>query len=500
MEIRTLKERALARRRRIIFDDDGTEIVLDGALESERLKEIAGTNVDTVYFTTRSSGFGLFSHRTAVGSMFVSREGGFSSNAMDKLLENGTDHLQKAVDFCHINGIEIFWQMRMNDTHDSSSAWYGDITFRANPLKTAHPEWLLGAKDNRPRHGGWAAVNYAVPEIRRLAYDYVREVLDNYDVDGISLDFFRHPVFFKSTANGEDATPHETALMTELLRDIRRLMDERSLAKGRALLLSVRVPDCARYAAAIGLDIEKWLTDGIVDILAASSYIRLNPWEYSADLAHKHGVLFFPSLDESRVQDKEARLARHSVQALRARALNALRAGADGILLFNFSKRDTWNFGPEHVAAYHDIGYADALNGQDKLYFASVRGVGAVAGGALPHEGYINVPVLNPGAPAKLEAGKVCAITVQMGDKMPDCADEAAKPQVTLGLRTNCVCPTEVDFNGHCLAFARKNGIWYEYGVPKSAVICGENTVRIVQTTQETAALEDLCVSVNYHE
>jgi len=80
---------------------------------------------------------------------------------------------------------------------DGSRTDYGPVMFRANKLKLAHPEWLIGRADQPPKYGSWSAVDFGVPEIRELAFRYCEEVCGNYDVDGIELDFFRHAFLFK---------------------------------------------------------------------------------------------------------------------------------------------------------------------------------------------------------------------------------------------------------------------------------------------------------------
>ncbi len=77
---------------------------------------------------------------------------------------------------------------------------------------------LLGTRDNPPKHGKWSGVDYAAPAVRDLAYAIVAEVTENYDVDGIELDFWRHPVFFKRSARGEVLRTDDRALMTDVIR------------------------------------------------------------------------------------------------------------------------------------------------------------------------------------------------------------------------------------------------------------------------------------------
>ena len=53
----------------------------------------------------------------------------------------------------------------------------------------------------------WSAVDYTHQEIRELAYRILEEACENYEVDGIELDFNREPYVFRSVALGGAATP-----------------------------------------------------------------------------------------------------------------------------------------------------------------------------------------------------------------------------------------------------------------------------------------------------
>lgn len=205
-ELRVQRQHAADRTRRVIFNNDGNEPVYlckdTTAAEflRHRTTPLVGTHVDAIFYCTWSSGFGMFTHDTKVGEVFSTREGLFSRNLAPTMLAAGTDPLRVMTDFGHRNGIEVFWSFRLNDTHDGSATEYGPIMFRANRLKREHPEWLIGSPTQKPKFGVWSAVDFARAEIRDLAYRYVEEVCRNYDVDGVEIDFFRHPVFFKRAA------------------------------------------------------------------------------------------------------------------------------------------------------------------------------------------------------------------------------------------------------------------------------------------------------------
>ncbi len=244
--------------------------------------------------------------------------------------------------------------------------------FRANRLKREHPEWLIGSPTQKPKFGAWSAVDFTRDEIRALAFRYVEEVCQNYAVDGIEIDFFRHPVFFgRAAQTGTACDDTEHGLMTDLIRRILTMTEREGLRRGRPFLFAVRVPDSAEYCRAIGIDLERWLADGLVDLLVTGGHYQLNHPDYSAGLARKYRVKFYLSLDESRVRDKSSRKLRASTAAYRGRALNAWQAGADGVYLLNsFNPRDP---------IWRELGSPARLAAADQDYFASVLGVGAAA-------------------------------------------------------------------------------------------------------------------------
>ncbi|NLC67315.1 MAG: hypothetical protein GX754_00710 [Clostridiaceae bacterium] len=262
----TLRQKALERRRRLIYDNDGCDVYQckspsPSELLSKRTIPLCGSHADTLFCTTRSSGFGLFTHNTKIGQIFTGREGKHEYNITEELIKQGKDYLQIMTDFCRKNNIEIFWSMRMNDVHDSGTTLGRPEAFRLNKIKTEHPEYLFGSRENPPKYGAWSGVDYTREEIRELAYAFVEEVCSNYDIDGINLDFFRHPVFFKRTAWGLPIQQYELDLMTDLMRKIRKMTIEIGKERGRPILLSSRVPDSLEYSRTIGIDLETWLKE-----------------------------------------------------------------------------------------------------------------------------------------------------------------------------------------------------------------------------------------------
>ena len=354
------------RQRRIILNNDGNEVVYQLSratpeeLLSKRTTGLVGTQVDTLFYCTWSSGFGMFTHSTDVGERFTATSGVFSRNLTGELLQAGHDPLRIVTEYCREQGIEIFWSMRMNDTHDVSTR-YPEMFPQ---FKRDHPEYLVGSAATPTRNGRWTSVDFDHEQVRDYAFRIIEEVCTRYDVDGVELDFFRHPTLFASTASGGTASDHERSLMTELMQRIRIMADTRARERSRPLLIAVRVPDSAGYCRDLGIDLETWLLEDLVDLLVVSGYFRLEEWETSVKLGHRMGVPVYPCLSESRMRNSVVKM-RKSPLSYRARAASAWQAGADGIYLFNFHN--------PAAPMLRELGDPELLAGLDKTYFPSYR-------------------------------------------------------------------------------------------------------------------------------
>lgn len=488
-----LREQAVHRQRRIIFNNDGNEpvyhckVATAEELLRQRTSPLAESQVDSIFYCTWSSGFGLFTHNTKVGQVFNTREAMFDRNRTQEFLDKGIDPLAVMVQFAHQHGKELFWSMRMNDTHDGSRAAYGPVMFRANRLKQEHPEWLIGSKEKPPRYGVWSAVDFGVAEIRDLAFRFCEEVCRQYEVDGIELDFFRHAFFFRCSGRGEACGEVELEQMTGLLRRIREMTERLGRERGRPILLAVRVPDSVAYCRFIGLDLEAWLAGGLVDLLVVSGYAQLNSWEYSVQLGHRYGVQVYPSLDEPRVRDETARKLRAGPAAYRGRALNVWAAGADGVYMFNF-------FDP-HSPLWRELGDRAGLRKLDRVYFGSVRGPGHMP---VPHEKFIRVSTLNPSNPISVSADKGARVEFQVGEAVP--GREARVRSVLRLLLKPLPEPGRLRplLNGKDLPAGEVRDGWLEFVLQAGSVRQGTNALEFPRQPEQAEAfsLLDLCVEI----
>jgi hypothetical protein len=491
-DLRRTRRELAQRQRRIIMNNDGCDVLyfpkgekatVEGFL-AKRTTPLAGTHVDAIAFCPTSSGFSYFTHNTKVGTVLTRSGHEFgiqpdTRNIAQELIDLGTDCLQAVIRFGHEHGMEVFWSMRMNDTHDVAHRPEKPY-FLFPPLKSEHPEWLVGDHVKRTPHGRWSSVDYARPEIRDLAFGFIEEVCRGYDLDGVELDFFRHLCYFKSTALGGTASDEERDMMTDLIRRVRKMTEQAGIERGRPILVAVRVPDSVGFCKDMGFDIECWMREGLVDMLITTCYFRLNPWEYSVELGHKYGVPVYPCLSDSRVRG-ETRFRRSSVASYRGRAMNAWVAGADGLHLFN-------HFDP-NAEIWREIGDPETLLAMDKLYFVNVRD-------GDPHNflangrEYRTVPVFGPSHPQLVSASEPVKLEIVIGDDIPETQRRGHKPDIKLHLEAPGIQKVEqlrAKMNGTELTDGVLNDYWVDYPVPVASVRRGKNQVEIAA---EPSALE----------
>jgi len=318
---------------------------------SKRTTPLIGSQVDSIFYCTGV--FNLYFHQSRESEMMARDEK--SVAYMKALKEQGTDTLQLMTDFGHKNNIEIFWSMRMNDTHDSGTpALFCE-------WKKQHPHYLVGKKGDKFPYGAnrWSSVDYGVPEVREKVFRILADVCSRYDIDGIELDFFRHPVLFRAQMTGEPVTGLQREAMNELLRRI-RLMTERTAEKRkRPLLIAIRIPDSVGYCRALGIDLTRWLKEDLVDIISAPGYFKLEPWKNLSFLGHKYDVPVYACLVKRRIQSAEEPEGDTAIRIWRGEALNAWRAGVNGIYTFN-------RFDPQD-RIFREIGDPQLLQNLDRI-------------------------------------------------------------------------------------------------------------------------------------
>ena len=320
------RRKAAWRKRPLILDDDGDLVYADETLKgpeaflSLRMHDCLAAGVDSLAWCMMWA---------------IAQKGEtpvrYWQTQMENIpfQENMPDPTPVVADFCRKHGIEVFGSLRMNDAHDAFGMPFPKLVY---PLKVKHPEMLLGDESHRgePSDGlaaaMWSGMDYAHEKVRNDRLWWIEHTAERYGLDGVDLNFFRMPFYFK---RGEDEK--NAPLMTDLIRQGRKRIDAISRKLGRPVLLGVRVPGTIEVCQRIGLDIETWLREGLVDrMLTGGGYVCYStPAEELVKLGHRFEVPVYPCIN------CPANYI-HGGNNLRGAASNFWASGADGIYLWNF--------------------------------------------------------------------------------------------------------------------------------------------------------------------
>ena len=214
-------------------------------------------------------------------------------------------------------GKKAIASFRMNDAHLDwpTSLW------------KKHPEWRLGRDSGYGRLS--QTFNYAIPEVRAHFKAMVKEFIEFYpEIDGVELDAMRNPFFFQPDEGAKNAH-----LMTELMRDIRKMLDDQAKRLNRRrYLLTVNVPVTPEVALECGLDVVAWDAEKLFDYICTGpqrSYMDhpIEKWKKVL----KNGTPVYPYTNCTPATGQYLGLEEY-----RAFAANAYACGADGIYLFNY--------------------------------------------------------------------------------------------------------------------------------------------------------------------
>ena len=341
---------------RIAYNDDGHTLQHSSGLDDLLKKGVdclIGTQVDALFWSVGHSDIYLFDTKT--GEMFGRHVKQFDNaseyrlyKGLQSVLNDRRDYIQAMADRAREIGIHFFASFRMNDCHDSPGGW--NVRDQYSQFKKAHPELLLGDAVHPAFATGF---DFAYPESRQNKFQVIEEVVRDYKVAGIELDFLRHPAFFKP----DEAFRHRH-LMTGLVRRVRALLDDVGGSRGQAIRLAVRVPFTFELAKKLGLDLPVWIEEGLLDVMTAGTprghELDLSMNE-SVDATRSKGVTLLGQIG-----------LYHPLKQTRATALNYWKQGADGIYLFNWyaplRSRDRWR------ESLLEIGDPGLLSYRDKQY------------------------------------------------------------------------------------------------------------------------------------
>lgn len=335
------------RRYRLLHNNDGTDILANywhnrrpiSIADVEECVDLVAESGVTTYLICTGSDFTYY--RSRYGRIFGDDEGGTLESFGDTIFlkyyrhhllleQEGTDMIRTCLSRARTRGMEAMITYRMNDLHLTDPKYRG--TAYGTKFWSAHPEYWL--RDSTQGWNSAGALDFSLQEVRDHKLRMISEQLDLYGdlLDGYELDFMRMIVYFRS-GEGERNAP----LMTDLVRRIRARVDSLSSAQGRRVLLTARVPVEFDDAVSKGLDVKRWVDEGLVDFLTLGVHWCSNPAvdtdAFRGRLGRKgRRIPIYASVDDGGFAPRG--LFSHGT--FRGAADFALAHGADGMYLFNF--------------------------------------------------------------------------------------------------------------------------------------------------------------------
>ena len=246
------------------------------------------------------------------------------------LIRSGHDPLRLACERARELGIRLIARLEMNHEYGPASEDCWNWVSLVGRLNKEHPEYRIP---------GTVYLDFGHREVRDFKLAILREAIEA-GADGVSMDLAVYPPFFEDPEAG-------APLMTQLVRQVRALLDESGTRQGRRLELMVRVP--AWGADSLGLDWQTWMREGLLDYIVPTHLRPNERFDINVDefvsMANRTGVKVIPTLwqglgftdTDERPEDGETGRVRYDKPKTRgmffAQALLFHRAGVHGLQL-----------------------------------------------------------------------------------------------------------------------------------------------------------------------
>jgi hypothetical protein len=216
----------------------------------------------------------------------------------------------------------------------------------------------------------------------------IREPVEEYDFEGLELDWMRDPICVTPPASAAD-----TRVITDFILAVRDLTRARGQAIGKPFPLGLRAPGDLALLRDIGIDVRTLVREGALDFFSPTNFWQTS-WDMPFDDLRRElgdGITLFgvveggPNWLKCRSTQVKAdgtwmdrnlgyRTMQYNPDLIRGNAAGKLALGADGIEFFNcFFGWDKRVPGEPAFEAIKDAGSLNALRGKRKAYAFSTQ-------------------------------------------------------------------------------------------------------------------------------
>ena len=260
---------------RTVFNDDAQMLMEAPAKGATKFvqqwldREVAAVKFSTFVFLTTTPD--LCTYDTRVGETYGDRFGpdyrGGWAPGIRALRSEGTDALKVVTKHMHSKGKEVLAAIRMSDTHHREISTESPL---CSLFAVKNPQFVIRQPDQRTNE---TALDYSYPEVRAHRLAIMKEVVEEYDVDGLELNFVRWAKHFPRDKGREKAD-----ILTRYVGTIHKMMATAAGKRGRKpLTLGVRIPESIEACWRAGVDIETWVKRGWIDYVVLSTWNNTDP-------------------------------------------------------------------------------------------------------------------------------------------------------------------------------------------------------------------------------
>ena len=388
--------------------------------------EVAGTGVDLLVL---GLGYGdVYFHNSKVGRVIGQKKEVWENyidwrimRMVEEAAKFDTDQVREVTSRGRELGVRVFPSLKVQDGAQPGGDRCGLLKWEQGK------EVCLGVEGKNE----WA-YDFALETVRQNKLALIREILSDYQADGIELDFMFGDAYCK---------PDETdaaSILSEYMSQVRSTAREIGVQQDREIPVMVRVCLEREDNLAMGLDVEAWLADGSVDFVVGQDKRVLGDtqpmpqWLPEAANAAGGAAYYRPP---RRVYDERTGLP--SIEMTRALSQTLDQGGYAGL----YHGYMSWPLDDKEYRFLREAAFPEVTRRKPKRYYLQ------------PREGVEGEPTTTPERqlPVALEEGKTERLGIWVADDVDGArADgEMRKPILTLRFSFFCIDDdVEFRFNG----------------------------------------------------
>ncbi len=321
------------------------------------VEELAGKGIDAVAFNPGNGSIPWWQSRVYPDHwQWYTQRTGKKPSEYGRYVMAGGDMVKVFVETCRRLGLRPFITLRLKDEHNITqmdNEWVSKFFYE-------HQRWRLNPSPDAPF--GVRGLNWIFSQVRQERLGIIQELCENYDLDGLELDFMRFPPYFDLETTGY---AQRRDVMTDFIHRTRKILD-RTAGPGQRRVLSIRVPNRLQEYRGLGIDLAFLDQKGWVDLINVSpSYVSQVDSDFDLLRAWAPQTAMFYEMTHCAARGTDPTWGRPvghgdgypvrftTRQKYVTMANLAFARGADGVSLFNFIYSRPGNRGQLHGGTYH---------------------------------------------------------------------------------------------------------------------------------------------------